>query len=241
MKLHPAYLWVGSDAELTQRALDFIKEHICKKGGCNVCADCKNISNKQHHLLLWLSPENYYTLAQLEVVMQTIVFALDPDQHFFIVFEHAELFNTACANSLLKSLEEPPAGYHFILLARRTEGILPTIRSRCMVEIFPSALEDEKHPLLAFFTPVHLTKAAEFTRELERNRMPEKEVPAFLDYLVEYWLKRIQSASERNDEKEVIDAQAVLSILEGARAVPLMPGSSKIFLRNLYLMLSIAF
>lgn len=148
-KLHPAYLWIGSEADLQARALAFIKAHQCKQGGCDACATCVNISKKQHHLLLWIKPENTYTLAQLEGVMQAIVFALQPDEHYFIVFEHAELFNAACANSLLKSLEEPPAGYHFILLAPRMQGIVPTIKSRCIVETFQSKGED-KHPLYAY-------------------------------------------------------------------------------------------
>ena len=36
-------------------------------------------------------------------------------------------------NALLKSLEEPNANLHFILLKERTEPILPTITSRCQM------------------------------------------------------------------------------------------------------------
>jgi len=44
----------------------------------------------------------------------------------------AEDMNTATANSLLKGLEEPPAGAMFILVSHRPAGLLPTIRSRCV-------------------------------------------------------------------------------------------------------------
>lgn len=239
--IHPAYLYIGPHKELIEQTISFIKKHICKNAGCLTCIDCTKIDKRQHHALLWITPENSYTLATIEGVMHTIVYALQPDEHFFIVFEHAELFNIACANSLLKSLEEPPRGYHFMLLAERTEGILATIRSRCIVETFSSNAEQEKHPLLDYFTPVTMTKAAEFIKELDRARMPEREVQPFLDALTDYWYTKLCAAYEKNDENEAKKMQKILAILENARTFPVMPGSSKIFLKNLYLCLSIAF
>ncbi|MDR3430084.1 MULTISPECIES: DNA polymerase III subunit delta' [Silvimonas] len=45
----------------------------------------------------------------------------------------AEAMNTAAANAFLKTLEEPPAGAQFILVAHQARRLLPTIRSRCRV------------------------------------------------------------------------------------------------------------
>jgi DNA polymerase-3 subunit delta' len=42
-----------------------------------------------------------------------------------------EMLRPDAANTLLKSLEEPPANTIFILLADRVDRVLPTIRSRC--------------------------------------------------------------------------------------------------------------
>lgn len=42
-----------------------------------------------------------------------------------------EMLRTDSANTLLKSLEEPPSNTIFILLADRLDRVLPTIRSRC--------------------------------------------------------------------------------------------------------------
>lgn len=44
----------------------------------------------------------------------------------------AEDMNEATANSLLKGLEEPPAGAMFLLVSHRASALLPTIRSRCV-------------------------------------------------------------------------------------------------------------
>lgn len=49
----------------------------------------------------------------------------------------AEDMNTATANSLLKSLEEPPAGAIFLLVSHRPARLLPTIRSRCVAVPVP--------------------------------------------------------------------------------------------------------
>ena len=43
----------------------------------------------------------------------------------------AELMNTAAANALLKTLEEPPAGVLLILVSHQIGRLLPTVLSRC--------------------------------------------------------------------------------------------------------------
>ncbi|MBM3352350.1 MAG: DNA polymerase III subunit delta' [Betaproteobacteria bacterium] len=49
----------------------------------------------------------------------------------------AEDMNAASANSLLKSLEEPPAGAVFLLVSHRPARLLPTVRSRCVAVPVP--------------------------------------------------------------------------------------------------------
>ena len=48
-----------------------------------------------------------------------------------IVMQPAEAMNPNAANALLKNLEEPPPGAHFILVSHRPHQLLPTIKSRC--------------------------------------------------------------------------------------------------------------
>ena len=47
------------------------------------------------------------------------------------VIEHADELNDQAANRMLKTLEEPPAFAHLILLTSRPGEVLPTIASRC--------------------------------------------------------------------------------------------------------------
>lgn len=54
----------------------------------------------------------------------------------------AEKMNMACANKLLKLIEEPPNKTIFILIAEDEEQIISTIRSRCQILHFPPLAED---------------------------------------------------------------------------------------------------
>ena len=54
----------------------------------------------------------------------------------------AEKMNTACANKLLKLIEEPPEKTVFILITEDEEQLINTIRSRCQVLHFPLLPEE---------------------------------------------------------------------------------------------------
>lgn len=60
-----------------------------------------------------------------------------------VVIDEAEALGEQAANALLKSLEEPPASSHVVLVTSAPQALLPTIRSRCQVlrfERLPLAL-----------------------------------------------------------------------------------------------------
>ncbi|MFC3097776.1 DNA polymerase III subunit delta' [Alteraurantiacibacter palmitatis] len=50
-----------------------------------------------------------------------------------IIVDPADDLEKGAANALLKSLEEPPQGTYFLLVAHRPGRLLPTIRSRCRI------------------------------------------------------------------------------------------------------------
>jgi DNA polymerase III subunit delta' len=68
----------------------------------------------------------------------------------FFLIEEADKLSAGqgeAANALLKTLEEPPAKSHLIMLTARPNSLLQTIRSRCqMIRFAPLAAEEiEKH------------------------------------------------------------------------------------------------
>jgi len=50
-----------------------------------------------------------------------------------IIIDPSDDMEKSASNALLKSLEEPPRGTFFLLIAHRPSRLLPTIRSRCRV------------------------------------------------------------------------------------------------------------
>ena len=66
----------------------------------------------------------------------------------FAVVDDTDLLNLEGANSLLKTLEEPPAGSILILLGTNLAMQLPTIRSRCQIIRFLPLAQNELAQLL---------------------------------------------------------------------------------------------
>jgi hypothetical protein len=64
------------------------------------------------------------------------------------IVSRADLLGQEAANALLKSLEEPGKHFHWILTTTRAEGLLPTVRSRCVAVALPRATRAER---LAFW------------------------------------------------------------------------------------------
>ena len=62
--------------------------------------------------------------------------------HKIMIVWMADRMNTACANKILKLIEEPPKNTVLLLLTEKEEHILATIRSRCQKLQFPMLPED---------------------------------------------------------------------------------------------------
>ena len=148
----PAQLWIGPDQYLSDHAKEYIQKQLCPNNGCNICTVCTHIRDEQHHAMLWIRPEKRYNLEQLNPIFQRIAFALEQGEQFFFIIHNADFLTPACANALLKPIEEPPPGYHFVILAQRLEQLLPTIRSRCVIKTF-AQFDDQyqNHPLFSYF------------------------------------------------------------------------------------------
>jgi hypothetical protein len=234
MLLHPAYLYTGPVAIIKEKAQAFIQQVLCPSGGCTQCFTCLQISTRQHYLVRWLAPSGGYTLAALESVFKTIPFKLDTHEHLFFVLEHADTLSLSCANKLLKSLEEPPAGYHFILLASCQEAILPTVRSRCVIYRYTDESVYE-HPLIRYFVDYTKTTAVQFTKELDALKVTEHDYTQVLDTLHNHMLQEYKKALMTDTNNQVVYLEKKLALLQEARALQPMPGSAKIFFKNLFL------
>lgn len=70
-----------------------------------------------------------------------------------IIIDPADDLERNAANALLKSLEEPPRGTYFLLVAHSPARLLPTIRSRCRVLRFPTVPDEDMQRLLQDMAP----------------------------------------------------------------------------------------
>ncbi|NNC52208.1 MAG: AAA family ATPase [Erythrobacter sp.] len=73
--------------------------------------------------------------------------------HRVVIIDPADDMEVSASNALLKSLEEPPAGTFFMLVAHSPARLLPTIRSRCRTVRFPAIRRDRMDELLRNLAP----------------------------------------------------------------------------------------
>lgn len=230
----PAQLWVGSPDTLFNNAITHLQSLFCAHA-CGVCVNCTKIRQQQHHGVIWLTPDKQYTVDQLDIIFDTIAFALDPDQHCFFIIQHADALTPLCANALLKSLEEPPRGYHFILFTHNTDRILPTIRSRCLIQQYGSIAPAQEESFLQHF--MHSTiNAQQFSQDLEKLKPTERTCMEWVDALYVMWSNKLKKALASQDAVIQKRSAHVLTVLKKAYRKPPMPGSAKMFLKNLFLL-----
>lgn len=239
----PAHLFIGQPEMVVHEVVAYLQKKLCINNGCGVCRVCLQVESQQHHAVTWLAPEKQYTLDQLEPIFNTIAFALEPDQHHFFIIQKADFLTPTCSNSLLKSLEEPPAGYHFILLAQRSEQLLPTIRSRCMTHsIYGSGqgVSVVQSELFTAFTDLETSNPADFLKILDQSKIAEQESVELLDQLLAHWLARSKTALCEDDTVHYQAACRVITLLKNSYEQLPMPGSSKLFWKNIYLRMIIS-
>jgi len=70
-----------------------------------------------------------------------------------VIIDAADDFEPNAANALLKALEEPPEGCHFLLVSHASDRLLPTIRSRCQIVHFDPLNDEQISAVLQALSP----------------------------------------------------------------------------------------
>jgi DNA polymerase-3 subunit delta' len=145
-RLGGSLLLLGPDGVGKRRvALELAQRELCfRRTACGKCQGCLMFQDPlpvEFPNLLRIAPEGKAGLIRIGAirgddlveggVIQWAHHAPPPGCHRWILVEDAHRLNGASANMLLKTLEEPPAGTHFLLVTHRPDAMLPTIRSRC--------------------------------------------------------------------------------------------------------------
>jgi len=232
-----AHLFVGEQSATRAHAISYIQQKICLNGNrCRICIYCLGVEQNTYYNMRWLTTEKTYTKDDIAPIFQTLSFVLNKNELFFIVIEKADYLSHICANSLLKSLEEPPPGYHFIFLTDRLDQILPTIKSRCAIQNIASNISSETHdPLKQIFMSTIKTDPATFLKLLEKSNPKESHTHLLLNQLLSHWITVYKTAIFSGSIESQQTASAIIEIIKNTIKHPPMPGSSKIVWKNLFL------
>ncbi|HEX7297947.1 MAG TPA: hypothetical protein VF257_03005 [Solirubrobacteraceae bacterium] len=108
-----------------------------------------------HPDLTWVTPSGAAEMLVSDIDEPVVAAAsrtpFEAQRRVFVI-ERAETMNDQAANRMLKTLEEPAAFAHLVLLSDRPGEILPTIASRCQHVRFDAPGADE---LAARLTGIH--------------------------------------------------------------------------------------
>ena len=111
---------------------------------CNRCPSCRRISEDEHPDVKNIAPDGQFIkIDQVRALSREVFFRPFEGKCRVFIVDDAEKFRDESANSILKTLEEPPDSSILILITSRPDDLLPTIRSRCQMYRFaPLPIED---------------------------------------------------------------------------------------------------
>ncbi len=153
-RLAHAYLFRGPEGvgkQLFARALTAAVNCNAGNGltGCGVCSSCIKFAAGSHPDFLLVSPEKgAIKIGQIRKLIKKISFAPYEAKIRVVLIEDVHTMRQEAANSLLKTLEEPPENNLLILTADSAGNVLQTIISRCQTIPFYSLASDETAEIL---------------------------------------------------------------------------------------------
>lgn len=184
-RLASAYLFAGPQGVGKDRVAHALAQAMnctapAGDDACGECSNCRRIAQGQFVDLLVVKREfrdsvsardreaddadekklrQEIVVEQVDAILQRVAFRPHEGGTRWIVIREADRLHKSAANKLLKTLEEPPAETHFVLLSHRASALLPTIRSRCQTVNFGLLDEPDVRAVLAGLelAPEHIT------------------------------------------------------------------------------------
>ena len=207
--ISPAYLFSGPEGVGRKKtAKVFIKAILDK----NIDREStkRKIESNNHPDLLWIEPsymvqgksisqskanlENIriksppqIRLSQIKEIIEFIGKKPLESERSIVIIEEIETMNESASNALLKTLEEPNKGL-FILITKRPEKLLTTIRSRCQIVPFIRLNDNEVHKI------IQKLEVVQKIHEIPNKKM--QDLIAFSDGSPGKYLKNLQYWSD---------------------------------------------
>lgn len=149
-------------AKIPDKDVDIVQEELRKKG-------------ENPYYRISIPRANVIKINSIrEIRRQSVLTTLDGGKRVFII-SGADAMNAESANTLLKTLEEPPPNTMLILTTAHREALLPTILSRCQSVQFDPLTEEQLRQALMERSGLDVEKAnllarlarGSYTRALE--------------------------------------------------------------------------
>jgi DNA polymerase III subunit delta' len=119
---------------------------------CGNCKDCRDISKNIHPGYIEVNIEDgkkNISIDQVRELKERLYLTSATGSYKVVVINQADLLSIEASNALLKLIEEPPKNSIIILITKKVEDIIPTIRSRTQNIIFHNvALKEIKNHLI---------------------------------------------------------------------------------------------
>lgn len=143
-----AYIIEGAEGSGRHTLCDLLAcSMVCVSGEkpCGHCNQCEKFLSGNHPDIVHIDA-NSRVIEVREFLKTTNLAPNDGGRKVYIIYE-ADKLNAKSQNVLLKPLEEPSKHTCFILLCSAKEGLLPTVRSRCVTL---SMMPVEENEIIAF-------------------------------------------------------------------------------------------
>ena len=141
-----AYLFYGPGGAGKRAAARAMAAELLAAGSPDPASARARVASGAHPDLTWVAPSGAHEILVGDIDGPVVAAAsktpFEARCRVFVIERVDELGDEA-ANRMLKTLEEPPAFVHLILLSDRLAEVLPTIRSRCQLVRFDAPTVQE--------------------------------------------------------------------------------------------------
>ena len=148
LRLAGVYLLAGPSGIGKQTtAWALAQAYLCEVSstGCGTCPSCLKVAKKQSENIHFVQPAGQQIKTEQAQEVLRFLSLKSWGGKRVVIIDQVQALNPSAANSLLKTLEDPPADTQFFLIAPSSSAVLPTLRSRCQVFTFyPVTLENMK-------------------------------------------------------------------------------------------------
>ncbi|MEA4896670.1 MAG: DNA polymerase III subunit delta' [Eubacteriales bacterium] len=231
-----AYLFCGPEGT-GKRTLSAICARALNCAGagerpCDGCPSCKRYLAGTHPDHIVLASDKAIGASEVRAAIERLSIRSYEGGRRTVIVEHADRMTAQAQNALLKTLEEPPEGAVFFLLAERTAGLLPTVKSRVRLIRFAELSQDALTDAL-----IRLGHAPERAAQLAEIADGSVGKALALDKDGDYWALRervTRSLSALHRPADVADAFALIKDdkAEARRALEVMEQAARARMRG---------